>query len=520
MKRYLWILIVCVPIVLYPESRNGALQLDMRSAIRVGAANYFALKALKNRQIALNEIITEKWRAYLPAVGLSYDRTRSINIAASDSINHDVRITIEQVLYDGGRRDLDLDIAKIDRLIAADDFRATYNRLRLDIQKAYLRVLAGRTKVVLNAKSLARSRIQLNDARREERLGFTTRVQVLTVASRLREIELAWQKALHEERQAMYDLKLLLNLDVAAPVVLVGEIERDFFLRPPSVELERLISFAQANRPEIKKLSTNVHKLRKERELAEDAWIPRLSVNGYAGRSGPEFPVRQENWGVNLKLSFPIGSTTSSSSAGFSQSEGENRQSGNTSTQVAFFDDLGYDRRVLESKIALGEGLEEARQLPNRIAIEIQKGNDALREAWESIRIGNGRTYFQYESLRLTVTRYRVGDTKRSDILFQEIELVRAQSELIEAITGYMTTAYELEYSSGMEPGDLRLFEEARGKGNTLLPYLVTGDFQAFQERLNKLEKTDPLWQIDQLDKDRKVDDKEEKYLIDEVAPE
>lgn len=498
---------------------DDTLRLDLDTAVRVGAANYFALQALRNREAVTAELITERWRAYLPGVGVSYNRNRDINKAAADSINHEIRINIEQVIYDGGRRSLDLDIAKVEKLLAREDFRVTYNKLRLDIQKAYFKVLAARTKLLLNAKSLERARVQLRDARREESQGFSTRVQVLTVASRLREIELALTRSIHEHRQALYDLKLLLNLDVKANVQTVGDIFGDFVLRPPSVPLQPLIESALVNRPEVNRSVTNVHKLRKEKQLAEDSWIPRVSIDGYAGRNGPRFPVRDESWGVNLRLTFPIGSTTSNSSTGFAQSQTDNRQSGTTSTEMRFFDDLSYDRRVLESKIALGEGLAEHRQLPNRLSIEVQRAFDLLQEAWESIRIGNGRVYFQFESLRLTHARYRVGDTRRSDILFQETELVRAQTELTDAIAAYMTSAYELEYTAGRNPGDLNLFIENPGGGNTLLPYLLQDDFKRFQQRVEKLDKTDPLWQIDDLDKDRKTDTKTQEYLIDQVKP-
>lgn len=496
------------------------LLLSMSSAVQVGTANYFALRALRNREVALQGAITEKWRAYLPAVGVSYDRTRNINVGSTDTINHDVRLTIQQVLFDGGRRSLDLDIAKIDRMLAADDFRVTFNGIRLEIQKAYLRVLSARTKVILHSKSLERARNQLKDARREETLGFNTRIQVLTVASRLREIELAYRRAVHEERQALLDLKILLNLQVDTPVELAGDIHRDFLLRRPMVAMQVLIDHALRARPEVQRLSTNVHKLRKENALVEDSWIPRLSVDGYAGRSGPVFPVRQENWGVSLRLSFPIGSATSDSSAGFSQSEGENRRTGSTATSVALFDDLGYDRRVLESKIALGQGMDELRQLPNRIALEVRKSIDTLEDAWDAIRLGNGRAYFQYEGLRLTIARYRVGETRRSDILFQETELVQAQAELVDAIVQYMVAAYALEDAAGLEPGALGLFAERSGAGNTLLPFLISGDYRSIQQKLEQLEKSDPLWQIDELEKRPRVDDQNEKFLIDEVPKE
>lgn len=501
----------------YASADGGVLRVDLSGAVRIGSANYFALQAIRNRQSVTDQMISERWRAYLPSVGVAYSRTRTINQAETDSIEHDIRLTIEQVIYDGGRRGLDLDLARIDKLLAGDDFRVTYNKLRLEIQRAYFRVLAARTKVLLNARSLERARLQLKEVRREESLGFTTRIQVLTVASRLREIELALDRAVHAHRQALLDLKLLLNLNMTVRLETETTIFQDYFLLSPSLAVEPLVEAAVRSRPEMKRASTQVHRLQKERELAEDDWIPRFSLDGYAGRSGPEFPVRQENWGLGFKLSFPIGSTTSNTTASFAQSHGRQSQTGTNATELKFFDDLGHDRRVLESRIALGEGVASSRQLPNQIAIEVQKAYDSLLEAWEAIRIGNGRAYFQFESLRLMHTRYRIGEIKRSDILFQETELVRAQSDLTDAISDYIGAAHELEYASGKDPGSLGLFQERKGRGNTLIPYLLGSSARVPVRPIEPPEK-DPLWELDQLDQTPKTDKKEE-FLIDQVNP-
>ncbi len=456
-------------------NRGKKLRLDLGTAVRVGIANNFALIAARNRKVALKELITERWRAYLPSVGVSYSRTRDINQDAADVLSHEIRLNIEQVLYDGGRRNLDLDLAKIDAILARSDIRILLNRLRLDIQRAYLRVLAASGKIDLNQKSLERARLQLKQVRLEEKVGLATRVQVLTVASRVREIELAMRQAANEYRQANHDLKLALNLDFEVDLVPTGDLFRDFVLNPPRVNVKSMLHRARALRPEIKRSLTNIHRLKKEKQLAVDSWIPRISVNAFVGRQGERFPIRQRSWGVNFSLTFPIGSTTSSSNAGTGVERDRTSARSNTSTSLQFFDDLSYDRRVLESKVALGEALTQHRQLYNQLAIEVIKSYDGLRESWESIRIGNGRVYFRYESLRIINTRYKVGEIKREDIVLAETELVRAQEDLTDAIARYITSAYELEFAAGLDPGTLPLFLYRPGKGNSLLSRIILG---------------------------------------------
>jgi len=501
-----------------PDSR-APLRIDLAMAIRIGTANHFALLAASNKQLAIRKLITERWRAYLPSADIAFTRSNIVNIGTPDSQSNELRLTIEQVIYDGGRRDLDMDLANIDQILARDEFRVTYNQVRIDIQKTYLQALAAKGKIVLNEKSMERARLQLHEARREESLGFSTHVQVLTVAARLREIELALSQARDAYRQAMHNLKLALNLEFETPIELDGDIFYDFFLRPPNVDLDRLIRNARARRPEMAKAETMLQRLKKEKEMAENAWIPKFSINGYVGRTGTQLqnPPRQPEWGVGIKLTFPLAGSTGSLSSGAGTIP-KTQQSNNDSADVKLFDDISYDRKVLESRIALGQGIEDYNTTRTKIPVDVAKAYDKLMESWDAIRIGNGRTFFQFEGLRIVQARGGIGDLKRSEIVLQETELVRAQQDLDDAIANYMVSAYELEFSAGQDPGTLRLFDYRKGAGNTLLPYLVRSPFQRIRERLDETHKGDPVWEMDKLDNEKPAteNDKKDRFLIDQ----
>ncbi len=454
------------------------LVLSPDSAVRIGVANSFVLQSIDYRQAAVKELITERWRAYLPSLGLSFDRSRTIADSETDIISNEIRVTIEQVIYDGGQRGLDLDLAKIDGLLTKEDFRITYNQLRLDIQSAYLQALAAYGKIQLNLASLARAHEQLRQAQLEERLGFGTRVQVLTVAARLREIELSVERARNEYRQSLHQLKLAMNLDFEIDLELEGNLFYDYFLKPPDVDRDLLVQRARSLRPEYKRSIAGVHRLKKEKEIAENAWIPQVSVGGYVGREGEKFPLRDDTWGVNFRVTFPLGPhTTSTSSNADVSNEGQSR-TGSTNSNVQFFDDLSYDRRILESKTALADALSQHNQLNNQLAIEVDSAYDDLRESWESIRIGNGRVYFQYASIRILGTSYEAGQVRRADVLESEVELVQAQEDLTDAIAAYIIASYELEFAAALDPGSLDLFRYGRNKGNTLPGKILDGDLE------------------------------------------
>jgi outer membrane protein TolC len=476
------------------ESGDKDLIVDLETAVRIGVANNVALRAIDYKKEAVKKLITERWRTYLPSLGVSFDRSRtivdgttasasgSIVSTSTDVISNEIRVTLNQVIYDGGQRDLDLDLARIDAILTSEDFRLSYNRLRLDIQNTFLEALAAYGKIELNQRSLERARYQLRQTKLEEQVGFTTRVQVLTVAARVREIELRLERARNAYTQAIHRLKRVMNLDFEVGLRLRGDLFRDFFLEAPGVALDGLVQRARSLRPEYKRSLAAIHRLKKEKDIAENYWIPQFSVGGYVGRRGETFPLREDTWGVNFAVTFPIGPNTTSTNSGVDVARDGSSRTGTTNTQLNIADDLGYERRLLEKKSDLAEALAEHDQLDNTLAIEVNSAHDSLRESWEAIRIGNGRVYFQYASIRILETSYKVGAVRRADIVDAEVELVEAQEELTDSIASYLTAVHELEFSAAMDPGTLELFRLRRGIGNTLPGKILDGDLDQIEQ--------------------------------------
>ncbi len=521
MNGRLWILraacaALCVCTSLGAQSASAPLRLDLETAVRMGAANSFALKSLNFENAAVRSLITERWRAYLPNLTASLNRVRTITDNETDSLTNEVRLSIEQVLFDGGRRSLDLDLAKIDALLNRADFRITYSQLRLDVQQAYLRALSARGKILLNQKSLERARLQLRMTQREEQLGFSRRVDVYSVAARTREVELRVAQAENEYRQAIASLKGVLFLDYDAQLELEGDLLRDYFLKPPAVNVQDVILAGLARRPEVLRSMTEVRRRTREREIEENFWMPRVALNGYYSRTGPEFPVRDQNWGAGFSVTLPLGSSSANGNSNLDVLNNGASQSGSTRAQVGLLDDMGRERRLLESRVAGARAIDDHNRLKNEIAIEISRQCDALREAWETIRIGNGRVYFNYASFQILIQRYQVGEVRRDEIVEAEIELVRAQQELVDAIAAYMNAAYALEFAGALEPDELGLIETRRGRGNIILSNLLDENFEDLRNA--RPDPSDPRSLREILEQDVKPssEDKEE-YMIEKV---
>lgn len=482
------------PEVQWNEPDNQPIWLDMDEAIALGVTQSYELKAVEYRGRAARELIREKERPLLPAVGISLERSRtivdgttanqsgSISSTFSDVLSNELRLNTEYVVYDGGIRRMERDSARIEANLFREDYRAAEGRLRLEIQKAYLDVIASRGKIQLGERSLERAREQLRLARLEKESGFLTEANVLAVAARVREIELRLRKARNAHDQALDLLKARLTLDYDMDISTKDDLFFDFIINPPPVQYKPLISRARSNRPEYVRSQAKVYKLKREHEIARNYWIPKLSLGAYVGRRGEYFPLREDVWGVSFKVTFPIGNSTSTTNSGAGvQRDGASR-TGTTSSNLQLFDNYSHNRVIMETGAALANALAEHQQLENQLAREVKTVHDELQEAYDSIRLGNGQVYFLNTGIHIMTTRYEAGAVRRLEIMQAEVDLAEAQENLTDALASYVLASHKLEYAAAMEPGSLRLTKRMHNAGNTLPGKLLTGEFLEVEE--------------------------------------
>lgn len=132
--------------------KQPPIKITLDQAVLIGSSNSVVLKVLEAKKEVSKMLITEKWREFLPKFGIQYYGLRNQNVNSADNIYNDIRLTVQQLIFDGGEANLNLEIAKLSELLNEQDFKINLSRLRLDIQKAYFRALALKGKVFIQKK--------------------------------------------------------------------------------------------------------------------------------------------------------------------------------------------------------------------------------------------------------------------------------------------------------------------------------------------------------------------------------
>jgi outer membrane protein TolC len=463
--------------------------LNLESAVHLGRTNSIILNTLSSRKESFKLLLTEKWRNYLPRVGVSYFGLKNLNFNQLDSAYNDIRITINQLLYDGGENAKDIELAKLQELVNSGDFRITNDKLAFEIRKAYLETLLSASKLYLAQNSYKRVVSQYADILNQKKTGFAIELQKIEVNTRFREIQLAEEKARGQLNLSLYNLKQTLSLDPSVELHLEENPLDDFIVLIPNLDIDKLVSHAVANKEELKKsqLSIEIAKLNKEK--AENYWKPKISIGAYAGQNvNGLLPVRNEIYGFNFTISSQIGSNTAKTSGNYGvQSAGSGIQRiegfGNqpvgqgdnafNSADIKFWDELSYTRKILENKIQLEESIGKHKSTEAEVKSEVYKSTDKLFEYYYTIRIANTKLYQQFESLRLLKEKYTTGFSKRTDLLNLEVEFLKAQDDLAESFINYIIQSYRISLATGIDSKHLNLFKIEKHKGNSLLKAIL-----------------------------------------------
>ncbi|TGL25330.1 channel protein TolC [Leptospira levettii] len=463
------------------------LVINMEEAEIIGISNSVILASLKDRRQVFKMVATEKWRNYLPRLGISYFGLRNTNVNQPDSQYNDIRLQLNQLIYDGGENALEIESAKLQELLNQEDWKIAREKITLEIRKAYIKLLASDIKWYVAEKAYERALRQLADLSKENKQGFTTKIQEVELNAKIKELELGVLKSKSLRTLNEIELKKQINLPIEVPIILKDSLLKDYVFYSPVFESDEE-SFALENKPEIKKSKLTIENLKTRKEIAENGWKPKLSVGGYYGENvNGVLPVKNEVYGFNFSVQTQLGSTTNQSSANYGvqtdgtgiqripgfgpQFVGRGENAYNSST-FNLFDDLSYTRKIYEGKIGLSDAIRTNKLIKINIQAEAFKSKEKFKESWSALSVSNSKFYLFYELWKNVQNNYSQGFAKETELVSAEFEMIKAVEEITNALSNYLESGAEYSFAIGKPMQEVRFFEIKRNCGNSILRLL------------------------------------------------
>ncbi|HNX24527.1 MAG TPA: TolC family protein [Spirochaetota bacterium] len=439
------------------------LKLDIRSSVSIAVANSFELQEIRAKEGLYDLAIDEKLRSYFPSLTFSYMQTDEVRKRDSDSRSSRLSIESEFPIYDGGKRSLDYDIAKLNALLARNDYRISANKLIASVREGYLNLLKLRETIKIIRITLEHGMLQLQFIRKEFELGDATKLSVIEIEAKIKEIELALKQAADEYETALNQYKLLLRINRHTPVEIDGDLDKDFVIIPAmAINVEEFVSIALKMKKEIESSTAKYEISMRNNEMSENYFLPNVSLGLNYNLNGEEYPPKEKGWGVNIKFSTRILGNTISGGTGYNEGGNGNSKSRSGNSSADVLNDMPYKSTLVESRIEMAKANDELAVMKDSIAAEIVSLCAGIINSWDMIGIASKQVELYDAQLIIERLKADMGESRRYDLLEKEIDRGKAAVALLNSKIKYLMSASNLELSTGMDVGFLRNYIKSK----------------------------------------------------------
>ncbi|MDH3599267.1 MAG: TolC family protein [Candidatus Tectomicrobia bacterium] len=309
--------------------------------------------------------------------------------------------------------------AEFDLRIEEARLKAEILRVIAQAKSAYYTAILAEQIIALTEEAIQRDKMLLEASKSLFEAGLVTKRDVFSA-----ELSLAKDTGKLVDAQAnlkLAEINLLdtLGLPIATRVVLL---DKDISLQPIPLELDKWITTAIKNRPELLEFEDRLGQSLLNIRVAKNTLFPQVDLVGSYERSqsdstfGKSTGLDGEAWSVGLVFSVPIGNVAAKSDLIRAKSEHTRLQ-------------------------------KELLQTQRQIELEVRANVIRLRRNLERIKPLTVETEQANGKLEIARARFALGEATNLDITDAQEDLLDAQSDLLEAIVDYNIALAELEAS-------------------------------------------------------------------------
>jgi outer membrane protein TolC len=389
-------------------------------------------------------------RDYFPRLSISAAEDDRLSEIGADSFLKNYTLNVEQLLWDGGRTQMNRRIEKTELALLETQLETMKGEIADTALSTYRNVLSARS--VLAIREAAR--ISLEEERfilsREVELGLALAMDLVEADITLREAEIEILSLRVDLEEAEYQFAETLGLEALPPLAEEVNIRRPAALPVP----ERVRSMAQERSPELLNARFSIMQKQAEVKYAARSWLPTIRLLGGLTLSGQQYPLTRANWtlGISMDFSSPYFSGKFSAAAGRDPPYDRNAQ---VQGSISPLPEPAQALNVRSAKLALTLEQSRYRQIHEALgrgavyALEKCGLMDRQRKlAVESLDSAG-------ERLRLAELRMELGQLTRIDLMEARLEYTRREIAAVEAAVALLEAERNLERLLDLYPGEL-----------------------------------------------------------------
>ncbi len=414
MKKYFFAITIAVQL-LFAGASFAAEPLTLDYCIKTALEKHpdlvVAARKIDSRKAAVGEAVADG-RPQLSA-GANYSRNGNSD-EDSDNGSYKTDVTLEQSIYDWGRRNLSVSGAKLDTDAAVSDYMAARDQVVSNVRESYYGLNKSIRDNEVAMTRYANYKKRLSWAKSYYSAGTKAKIEVTKAESDLASAKLTLVKTVSSIEQ----YKASLASAMGVPMLQISGIADELGYIDWNISMEDALKKADENRPELIAQKKRVESAKARLELQKKGLSPNLT--GTAGYSiYGSAPADTSEWTAKVAVSIPLS-------------------------------DGGLTRSKVQGAAAdLAQADAEMESLSNSVVLEVRKAVEALVEAKESF-VASGEAERQAkETLDLALERYRAGVGNSLEISDAVESYATAQTNTVQSLYDCRKARLDLEKAMG-----------------------------------------------------------------------
>lgn len=229
--------------------------------------------------------------------------------------------------------------------------------------------------------------------------------------------------------------RILLAQQLGLPEMQLAEVDSSLTFTAQTVDAASVLADAHAHRPDLRAAEANARASELDLRGARWARLPYVSLSG--------------SWSPDSRRSSKFFHNATTDTATSSASETKGAYNGSVALNFDFFDGLATDARIAAARGQVMNARETRDALLRNLEGEVHQAVLGYQEAAERIDLATRTVESASENQNLVQQKYNVGSATILDLIDSQVQLQRAQSNLVSAKAAIRIAEAQLDQVRG-----------------------------------------------------------------------
>lgn len=445
---------------LWPQAVPLASQnLTMKEAALKAIAVSPELRGAEAQQVLKEGAWVLGVRAFLPKLSLSASEQDRLSTVGADSFNKTYTLSLQQLLWDGGRLAASRGLEKAELNLNRLDLRRKISEIGESAINLYRTIIYKEAALQIKANTLKALELHNSILEEEVRRGVALQSDLEEAALSLEDARLTEQSLRLDLETARLNLSLLLGLEAVPPLSDRIDINRPTVLPRPMPEalLDQLRAAVLEVHPELVRQRFALQKMQVQLRSAERSWWPTLRLSGEVSLVGDRYPLSRYNYSLGLSLDFasPFLSGSVGGKAGW---EGPTERTAMLQSSAEPVPDpaSSLSKESLRAMLVLED--DRHTLLVKQIEQQTKGLVMACLMAEDRRCVTQKQAELAQKKIALLEVKHSLGQATTLELMRARIEYAGQETAVVEAAVGLLQAERELEKIVDIAPGELGPF--------------------------------------------------------------